>query len=49
MLFQLVPGGLSDQKNWNNYDSNWKKLLGFRNVQEKLEKEETVVQESMWQ
>ena len=24
--------------NWNNYNSNWKKLLGFRNMQEKLEK-----------
>ena len=24
---------------WNNYDSNWKKkILGFRNMQEKLEK-----------
>ena len=24
--------------NWNNYNSNWKKLLGFRNTQEMLEK-----------
>ena len=24
--------------NENNQDSNWKKLLGFRNMQEKLEK-----------
>ena len=24
--------------NQNNYNSNWKKLLGFRNMQEKLEK-----------
>ena len=23
----------------HNYDSNWKKILGFRNIQEKLEKE----------
>ena len=22
--------------NWNNYNSNWKKLLGFRTMQEKL-------------
>ena len=25
--------------NWNNYNSNWKKLLGFRNMREKLENE----------
>jgi hypothetical protein len=24
-------------KGQNNYNSNWKKLLGFRNIQEKLE------------
>jgi hypothetical protein len=24
-------------KKWNNYDSNWKNLLGFRNLQENLE------------
>ena len=24
--------------NYNNYNSNWKKILGFRNMQEKLEK-----------
>ena len=28
---------LSDMINWNNSNSNWKKLLGFRNMQEKLE------------
>ena len=34
----LVPGGFSDLINQNNYNANWKKLLGFRNIQEKLEK-----------
>ena len=24
--------------NWNNYISNWKKYLGFRNLRDKLEK-----------
>ena len=24
--------------NWNNYNSKWKKLLGFSNLQEKIEK-----------
>ena len=38
MLFYLVPGGFSDLKNWNNYNWNWKKLLGFRKMQAKLEK-----------
>jgi hypothetical protein len=38
MLFQLVPGGFSYVINWNNYNSNWKKILGLRNMQEKLEK-----------
>ena len=37
MLFKLVPGDFSDLKKQNNYNSNWKKLLGFRNLQEKLE------------
>ena len=37
MLSYLVPGGFSDLINWNNYNSNWNKLLGFRNMQEKLE------------
>ena len=37
MLFLLVPGGFSDVEKENNYKSNWKKLLGFRNLQEKLE------------
>ena len=31
--------GFSDLINYNNYNSNWKKLLGFRNMQEKLEKQ----------
>jgi hypothetical protein len=39
VLFQLVPGGFSDLINQKNYNSIWKKLLGFRNIQEKLEKE----------
>ena len=37
MLFLIVPGGFLDQKYQKNYNSNWKKLLGFRNLQEKLE------------
>ena len=32
----LVPGGFSALKKLNNYNSNWKKLLGFRNLQEKI-------------
>ena len=35
MLFQLVPECFSYLINQNN--SNWKKLLGFRSMQEKLE------------
>ena len=38
MLFKLVPDGFSYLINWKNLNSNWKKLLGFRNIQEKLEK-----------
>ena len=34
----LVPGGFSDLIDQNIQNSNWKKLLGFRNMQEKLEK-----------
>ena len=37
MLFKLISEGFSDLINQNNYNSNWKKLLGFRNMQEKLE------------
>jgi len=37
-FFYLVPGGFPDIINQNNSNSNWKKLLGFRNMQEKLEK-----------
>ena len=33
----LVPGGFSYLKKQNNHNSNWKKLLGLRNMQEKLE------------
>ena len=40
-LFELVHGGFSYLINLNNYNSNWKKLLGFRNMQEKLEKDYT--------
>ena len=38
MLFELIPGGFSYLTNQNNYNSNWKKLLGFRNMQKKIEK-----------
>ena len=38
MFFYLVPGGFSDLINQDNFNSNWKKLLGFKNLQEKLEK-----------
>ena len=38
MLFQLVLGGFSGLINQNNQNSNWKKILVFRNLQEKLEK-----------
>ena len=34
MLFELVPGGFPCLI---NYNSSWKKLFGFRNMQEKLE------------
>ena len=34
----LVPGGFSCLLEQDNYNSSWKKLLGFRNLQEKLEK-----------
>jgi hypothetical protein len=37
MPFYLVPGGFLHLINWNYSNSNWKKLLGFRNMQEKLE------------
>ena len=37
MFFQFVPGDFSYLTNQNNQDSNWKKILGFRNMQEKLE------------
>ena len=35
----FVPGGFSDLKNQNNHNLNWKKLLGFRHLQEKFENE----------
>ena len=39
MLFNLhVPGGFWYLMNKENYKSNWKKILGCRNMQEKLEK-----------
>ena len=37
MVLELVPGGFSDLMNQKNQNSNWKKVLGFRNLQEKLE------------
>ena len=43
MLFLLVPGGFSDLKYQNNENSNWKKILGSRNIQEKLEKSWTLL------
>ena len=36
-FFLLVLGGFSDLINQNNFNSNWKNILGFRNMQEKLE------------
>ena len=33
----LVPGGFSYLINKNNQNMNWKKILGCRNMQEKLE------------
>ena len=35
--FKVIPGGFSDLIHWNNSNSNWKKLLRFRNMQENLE------------
>ena len=35
ILFELVPGGFTDLV---DHDSNWKKILGFRNLQENLKK-----------
>ena len=32
MLFKIGPRGFSEQINYKN--SNWKRLLGFRNLQE---------------
>ena len=37
LVTECYPGDFSDLKKQNNYNSNWKKLLGFRNLQEKLE------------
>ena len=39
MLFWLVPGGFLHQKNLDNYNSNWKKILRHRNMQEKVRKD----------
>ena len=38
MLIKLVPGGFSDPIKQNNQNSNWKKMLGFRNMQESQKK-----------
>jgi hypothetical protein len=38
MLFYLVSGGFSYLINSNNQNIDWKKIFGFRNVKEKLEK-----------
>ena len=37
--FLTRSGDFSDLINRNNLNSNWKKSLGFRNLQEKLEKD----------
>ena len=37
MLYYPVPGGFSDLVNQKSQNSNWKKSLGFRKMQEKLE------------
>ena len=33
----MLNGDFSDLINYSNYNSNWKKLLGLRNMEEKLE------------
>ena len=38
MLFKYFTGGFSYLINQNNWNSNWNKILGFRNMQEKLKK-----------
>ena len=37
MVFLIVPGGFSYLINNKSYNSNWKNLLGFRNMQEKFD------------
>ena len=41
MLFKIVPGQevYRMQHTKKNYDSKWKKILGYRNLHEKLEKQ----------
>ena len=39
MLFKHFPGCFLKQKNQNNFNPNWKKIVGFRNMQKKLENE----------
>ena len=34
---KLIPAGFSGLIHYKNYNSNWKKILGFRDMQEKLE------------
>ena len=36
-VYQLFPEGFSHLIGWNNYNANWKKILGFIDMQEKLE------------
>ena len=43
-FIQTVKG----QNYWNNYNSIWKKSLGFRNIQEKLEKVHTAAEKGLW-
>ena len=44
----VVPGGFLDLENWNNYNSNWKKLSGLKNLQEKLEKSVLATSKRFW-
>ena len=44
----FIPGGFSYLRNQNNQNSNWKKLLGFRNMQEKVRKFLCLLSCSKW-
>ena len=50
MLFKLVPGVFSQYLiNWNNTNSNCKKILGFRNIQEKLENSKVFLMKELYE